>query len=162
MNAQAEFNVVEATIADIHAAYLDGRLTARRLVEAYFARIAAYDKVGPAINAVISTNPKALEEAEKTLDRWYGALENLPEDGAQPGEAFMAALQDDLNTPGAIAELFTLVGENPAQARASARLLGLFQMSPADWSALRQADLAIAPQAIEALIEARLAARAAK
>ena len=105
---------------------------------------------------------KALEEAEKTLDRWYGALENLPEDGAQPGEAFMAALQDDLNTPGAIAELFTLVGENPAQARASARLLGLFQMSPADWSALRQADLAIAPQAIEALIEARLAARAAK
>ena len=105
---------------------------------------------------------KALEEAEKTLDRWYGALENLPEDGAQPGEAFMAALQDDLNTPGAIAELFTMVGENPAQARASARLLGLLQMSPADWNALRQADLAIAPQAIEALIEARLAARAAK
>ena len=36
MDAQATFNVVEATIADIHAAYLDGRLTARRLVETYF------------------------------------------------------------------------------------------------------------------------------
>ena len=60
MDAQATFNVVEATIADIHAAYLDGRLTARRLVETYYERIAAYDKAGPAINAVISTNPKAL------------------------------------------------------------------------------------------------------
>ena len=64
MDAHAEFNVVETTIAEIHAAYLDGRLTARRLVEIYFERIAAYDKAGPAINAVISTNPKALEEAD--------------------------------------------------------------------------------------------------
>jgi cysteinyl-tRNA synthetase len=105
---------------------------------------------------------KSLEEAEKTLDRWYGALENLAEDGAKPGEAFMAALQDDLNTPGAIAELFAMIAEDPAQARPSARLLGLLQMTPAAWGALRQADLAISPQAIEALIEARLAARAAK
>ena len=106
---------------------------------------------------------KALEEAEKTLDRWYGALESLPaEDGAQPGEAFMAALQDDLNTPGAIAELFNMIAENPAQARASARLLGLLQMSPAAWNALRQADLAISPEVIEQMIAARLAARAAK
>ena len=83
MNAQAEFNVVEATIADIHAAYLDGRLTARRLVEAYFARIAAYDKVGPAINAVISTNPKALEEADAldaalTQGGMVGPLHGVP------------------------------------------------------------------------------------
>jgi hypothetical protein len=106
---------------------------------------------------------KALEEAEKTLDRWYGALESLPaEDAAQPGEAFMAALQDDLNTPGAIAELFTMIAENPAQARASARLLGLLQMTPAAWGALRQVDLAISSAQIEELIEARLAARAAK
>ena len=106
---------------------------------------------------------KALEEAEKTLDRWYGALESLPaEDAAQPGEAFMAALQDDLNTPGAIAELFNMIAENPAQARASARLLGLLAMTPAAWNALRQADLAISSEVIEEMIAARLAARAAK
>jgi cysteinyl-tRNA synthetase len=82
---------------------------------------------------------KALEEAEKTLDRWYGALESLhAEDAAQPGEAFMAALQDDLNTPGAISELFNMIAENPAQARASARLLGLLQMTPGAWNALRR------------------------
>ena len=74
----------------------------------------------------------------------------------------MAALQDDLNTPGAIAELFNLIAENPAQARASARLLGLLQMTPAAWNTLRQADLAISPEVIEEMIAARLAARAAK
>ena len=106
---------------------------------------------------------KALEEASRTLDRWYEALESLPaEDSAEPGEAFMAALQDDLNTPGAIAELFNMIAENPAQARASARLLGLLQMTPAAWGALRQADLAISPAEIEEMIAARLAARAAK
>ena len=83
MDAQAEFQILEATIADIHAAYLDGRLTARRLVETYFERIAAYDKAGPAINAVISTNPKALDEADAmdaalTMGGLVGPLHGIP------------------------------------------------------------------------------------
>lgn len=60
----AAFNVVEATIADIHAAFEAGTLTARQLVETYLARIAAYDKQGPGINAVIALNDKALDEAD--------------------------------------------------------------------------------------------------
>jgi amidase len=59
------FRVVEATIADIHAAYRDGSLTARQLVQIYLDRIDAYDKQGPSINSVISLNPKALEEADR-------------------------------------------------------------------------------------------------
>ena len=59
------FNVVETTIADIHAAYMSGALTARRLVETYLDRIAAYDKTGPAINAIISLCPDALAEADQ-------------------------------------------------------------------------------------------------
>src|SRR6266511_5288837 len=55
------FTLEEATLADIQAAIKDGRLTARRLVEMYLARIEAYDKKGPALNAVILVNPKALE-----------------------------------------------------------------------------------------------------
>ena len=54
--AQA-FNIVETTIGDIHAAYKAGTLTARQLVQMYLDRIAAYDKKGPAINAIISLNP---------------------------------------------------------------------------------------------------------
>ena len=41
---QAPFTVVEATIADIHAAMRANTLTCRALVDAYLARIAAYDK----------------------------------------------------------------------------------------------------------------------
>ncbi|MGE3710297.1 MAG: amidase family protein [Hyphomicrobiaceae bacterium] len=78
-----DFNVVEATIADIHAAYRSGRLTARQLVQAYLDRIAAYDQNGPKINAVISTNPKALETADR-LDAaqkssgFVGPLHGIP------------------------------------------------------------------------------------
>ncbi len=46
----------------------DGALTSETLVRAYLARIAAYDKQGPTINAVIALNPKALREARR-LDR---------------------------------------------------------------------------------------------
>jgi amidase len=66
------FDVVETTIADIHAAFSAGSLTARQLVQMYLDRIAAYDKKGPAINALISLNPAALQEADR-LDAAFRA-----------------------------------------------------------------------------------------
>jgi amidase len=66
----AEFNVVEASIADVHAAFKSKRLTCVALVRAYLARIDAYDKQGPALNAVTVTNPDALKRAAE-LDRLY-------------------------------------------------------------------------------------------
>src|SRR5579875_649876 len=77
------FKLVEATIADIHAAYRDKRLTARQLVQLYLDRIEALDKNGPKINALISLNPKALYEADR-LDAAYrssgpvGPLHGIP------------------------------------------------------------------------------------
>src|SRR5262245_2004311 len=65
------FEIVEATIDDIHAAYRAGILTARQLVQMYLDRIAAYDKKGPAINAIISLNPTAVEDADR-LDAAFG------------------------------------------------------------------------------------------
>ncbi len=59
------FDPVETTIADIHAGYRSGVLTARALVEAYLDRIARFDKAGPKINALISLNPKARDEADR-------------------------------------------------------------------------------------------------
>ena len=61
---QPPFEVQEATIAQIHAALMAKRITCRGLVEQYLRRIEAFDKNGPAINAIVVTNPKALEEAE--------------------------------------------------------------------------------------------------
>ncbi len=62
--APPPFSVVEASIADVHAALADGRITCHGLVADYLARIDAYDKNGPAINAIIMTNPDALAVAD--------------------------------------------------------------------------------------------------
>ena len=66
----APFEVAETSIAEIHGAMRGGTLTCRELVEAYLKRIAAYDKTGPAINALIVVNPNALAIAD-SLDRRF-------------------------------------------------------------------------------------------
>jgi Asp-tRNA(Asn)/Glu-tRNA(Gln) amidotransferase A subunit family amidase len=70
-SAQAPaFDVVEVTIAGIHEALRSGRITCRGLVEAYLRRIDAYDKNGPALNAIVVVNPDALRAADE-LDRRF-------------------------------------------------------------------------------------------
>ncbi len=64
----APFRIEEASIAGIHAAMKAGRLTCRGLVEQYLARIEAYDKAGPALNAIVVLNPEALAQAD-AMDR---------------------------------------------------------------------------------------------
>jgi len=59
------FSVVETTIPDLQRAMREGRVTSRQIVEQYLIRIALYDSI---LNAVITVNPKALEEADR-LDR---------------------------------------------------------------------------------------------
>ena len=66
----APFQVMEASVGDIQAAYKSGRLTARQLTQAYLDRISAYNKQGPMINAIITLSPNALEDADK-LDATY-------------------------------------------------------------------------------------------
>ena len=62
--AQGPFRVDETTIADVHAAIRAGTLTCHALVQAYLRRIDAYDKQGPAINAITVVNPAALATAD--------------------------------------------------------------------------------------------------
>jgi amidase len=64
------FDVVETTISQVHAAMKAGRLSCHALVDQYLRRIAAYDKTGPALNAIVVTNPEALKEADD-LDRRF-------------------------------------------------------------------------------------------
>ncbi len=63
-SAAGAFDVRETTIADVHAAMRRGSLTCHALVEQYLARIAAFDKRGPAINAITVVNPDALAVAD--------------------------------------------------------------------------------------------------
>jgi hypothetical protein len=59
-----QFDVEEATIVGIHEAFKAGRLTCRRLVEQYLRRIDAFDRNGPAINAIVAINGDALKLAD--------------------------------------------------------------------------------------------------
>ena len=109
-----------------------------------------------------------LKQAKTTLDRIYGALRRVWD--ADGGEArdtgVVRALEDDLNTPEALAELSRLAGEantaadqKDAAAMANAKanllaagkLLGLLTQSPKDWE-----------QGSDALVQARVDARANK
>jgi Asp-tRNA(Asn)/Glu-tRNA(Gln) amidotransferase A subunit family amidase len=59
------FQLMDATIDDVRAALAAKRITCRALVEQYIARIEAYDKRGPALNAVQTINRRAVDEAAR-------------------------------------------------------------------------------------------------
>ena len=58
------FRFAEATIAQVHAALRQRTRTCHAIVTGYLARIDAYDKRGPALNAIVLTNPNALVIAD--------------------------------------------------------------------------------------------------
>jgi cysteinyl-tRNA synthetase len=96
---------------------------------------------------------QGLKESHRTLEHWYGTAASAP--GVIPA-AFLDALEDDLNTPKAIAELHQA---DSAGMAAALHLLG-FSGDAAN-IALKLSD-GISAGEIEALIAARTAARKAK
>ena len=108
---------------------------------------------------------RALEEADRTLTRWYGALESADLENAgaaEPSSGLVDALSDDLNTPAALGELHGLFSQDPAVAVASARFMGLLREAPSEWRAHKERSAGIDPGAVERLIAERLSARAAR
>ena len=65
VQAPEPFSVVEASITDMRAALAEGRTSSHDIVQQYLTRIAAYEDL---VNATISINPHALDEAD-ALDR---------------------------------------------------------------------------------------------
>ncbi|GAA2248586.1 amidase [Herbiconiux moechotypicola] len=77
------FDVVEAPIAVLRSALEEGRTTSVELVNAYLARIEAYDRGGPRLNALVELNPGALDEARasdarRAADPVLGPLDGIP------------------------------------------------------------------------------------
>ena len=115
----------------------------------------------------------ALGQAVTTLDRLYRALESRPADatpGTDPDPAVVQALDDDLNTPAALAALNRLARELhqadadaerariAARLRASGALMGLLQR-PGEWRRARTGDVAVDAEEVDALIARRSDAR---
>ena len=67
-DASSTLSLEEATIRGIHDAFASGALTCVQLVEHYLRRIEAYDDQGPALNAILTVNPRALDTARE-MDR---------------------------------------------------------------------------------------------
>ena len=128
-------------------------------------------------------SPDQLELAEAGLNRLYTALREVPAaSGASAAasaatDAFHAAMDDDFNTPEAIAVLQGLARElNSARSasdaaksvqlagelRALAGALGLLRMAPEDWFRAGAQAGGLTDADIEARIAARLAARQAR
>jgi amidase len=81
--SKVPFRFMEATILETQKALESGTVTSEDLVEMYLARIAAYDKAGPAINAMIYLNPNAVGEAqaldaERRTQGSRGPLHGIP------------------------------------------------------------------------------------
>jgi amidase len=81
LNAQDP--VYEKTVTQLQSEMTAGRLTSLQLVDAYLARVAAYDKQGPSINAIIAVNPKARDDArrldaERRAGRVRGPMHGIP------------------------------------------------------------------------------------
>jgi cysteinyl-tRNA synthetase len=119
-----------------------------------------------------------IKSAKRMLDRLYGAVRGIDvtesaRASAEPPDALVAALEDDINTPKALAEFFALSKtlnkakdaderqELAAVMYAAGDLMGLLQSDPEDWFA-GDVDGELSADDIEAFIEKRNAARAAK
>jgi len=73
----------EQSISALQQAMGQGRTTARGLVEAFLARIDAYDQRGPALNSILLTSPDAHAQAdaldrERRQGRQRGPLHGIP------------------------------------------------------------------------------------
>jgi cysteinyl-tRNA synthetase len=110
------------------------------------------------------------------LDRLYGAVRGVEISDAErsksePSAAVIAALEDDLNTPKALAEMFNLARvlnkatdederrELAAELLASGDLVGLMQKDVEEWFSAGS-DAALSAEEIEKLLQQREAARA--
>ena len=123
---------------------------------------------------------EVLVDAQQKLDRMYGALREAGISGAQlsqsnvlPPLTVVEALEDDLNTPKALAELFNLAREINREADAKKRqklaevmraggwFLGLLQADPELWFIEARSSDVLDEQAINSLVSNRESARKA-
>jgi len=153
--------------------------TIREVLEKYHPEVVRFLLVSSHYRSPINYSEDNLREAKGALERFYTALRGLPQVAAAGGEAFVerfaAAMDDDFGTPEAVAVLFEMAREinrlrdsEPtvaaalvARLRELASLLGVLQLDADEFLQAGAAGKVDAAQ-VEALIQARLDARAAK
>ncbi|MDQ5879154.1 MAG: cysteinyl-tRNA synthetase [Pseudomonadota bacterium] len=150
--------------------------TIREVLKKYDAEVVRFFILRAHYRSPLNYSDVHLDDARQALTRLYTALKAVPpsDPAALPvwveahAQRFRSALDDDFNTPEAMAVLFDLAGEvnrarDPAlanQLKALAGVLGLLDRDPASF--LQAGPVGadeLVPEAIEAMIAARAAAK---
>ena len=152
--------------------------TVRDLLQSYRGEVLRFALLSAHYRSPLNFSAELLEQAQATLDSLYNTLREVQDiavdmdvDLAQ--EPFYQALNDDLNTPVAIAEIHALAkqlhkasdSEKPelkGRILAAGSLLGILQQDAQEWLQGASSEEAISAADIEALIAARSEAKLAK
>jgi cysteinyl-tRNA synthetase len=152
--------------------------TVRDLLKSYRGEVLRFALLSAHYRSPLNFSVELLEQARSTLDSLYSTLRDVQEIEVDTGvslaqEPFYQALNDDLNTPIAIAEIHSLAKqlhkaaekEKPAlKARilAAGNLLGILEQDASEWLQGAASSDAITAEDIEALIAERQEAKLAK
>ena len=150
--------------------------TVRDLLQSYRGEVQRFALLSAHYRSPLNFSVELLEQARSNLDGFYGTLREVADmeidvDVPLVDEPFYQALNDDLNTPLAIAELHALAKQlNKAAAEdkpqlkariiAAGNLLGILGQDPEEWLQGDAAADAISAEAIETLIQERVDAKA--
>jgi cysteinyl-tRNA synthetase len=154
--------------------------TIREVLKLYDPEVVRFFILASHYRSPLNYSDDSLEQAKSALARLYTALKDLPAAEAPVGSdderRFLEAMDDDFNSSVAVSVLFDLAHEinkgrasDPAQAAARAALLrrlgailGILQRRPEDFFRSEAPAGGLTNAAIDALIQQRLAARAAR
>ena len=150
--------------------------TVREILKKYDPEVVRFFIVRAQYRSPLSYSEQHLDDARQGLTRLYTAMKGFEVNAgeinwANPYAArFREAMNDDFNTPEAVAALFDLANElNKSRSERDATLLrslaatlGLLQRDPQQFLQALPAGDGMTPEQIDALIAARAAARKAK
>ena len=152
--------------------------TVRDLLQSYRGEVLRFALLSAHYRSPLNFSVELLEQAQATLDSLYSTLREVQDVEVDMNvqlqdEPFYRALNDDLNTPVAIAEIHALAKQlhkAPGDARAALKgrilaagnLLGILEQDAAEWLQRASNADAISAEDIEALISERDAAKLAK
>jgi cysteinyl-tRNA synthetase len=150
--------------------------TVREVLARYDAEVVRFFIIRAHYRSPLNYSDQHLDDAKHALTRLYTALKGI-DAAARPvdwsdasAKRFRDAMNDDFNTPEAVAVLFDLANElnksrsarDASLLKSLAGILGLLQRKPGEFLQALPAGEGLTPQRIEALIAERAAARKAR
>jgi cysteinyl-tRNA synthetase len=152
--------------------------TVRDLLQSYRGEVLRFALLSAHYRSPLNFSPELLEQAQATLDGLYSTLRDVQDveldtEVTLAQEPFYQALNDDLNTPVAIAEIHALAKQLhkaeeadkaglKARILAAGNLLGILEQDAEEWLQGASSDDAISGDAIETLMKERQEAKLAK